>query len=148
MTKSTQEVNEGLVMEIQGITLKEGIESKYEFQLIKCNKGGYIAIRGNDVGAHLNIDDALEFLRRDIKMFMNEPLTPPDLPRVPSSSSGGHKSDMRYSDTLQRVRPAMAIAHTGGRRWTNGDIVGLTMLFILLAILAFQGVYKWWPDLL
>lgn len=145
-----QSDNKGAIVEIHGTTLREGIESKYEFSLVKCNRGGYIAIRGNDVGAYPNIDEALDFLRKDIKLFMHEPLTaPPEIPRTvsPAPIHGIERLQRHVLDEIRR--PIVANAATmEERRWSYGEILGMATVFVLLVILAFQGTRMWWPELL
>lgn len=138
--------NEAVVMEIQGVSLKDGIESKYDFSLIKCNKGGYVAVRGNDVAAHLNIDSALEFLNKDIKTFMGEPMAPPSSAEPPRLAPSVQqiitpRTHFDRVDTVHRVK-ATATAHNAGL--SKSELMGLSVVAILTAILA----VLYWPAFL
>ena len=119
MEKYDNKVTELDAVEIHEITLR-GIESKYEFSLIKCNKGGYIVMRGQDVGAYLGIDEALDFLKKDIKKFMGEP-TPPELPRAAPPPPPIHGIERLNFNEVRR--PIASVTTVDERRWTNGEIL-------------------------
>ena len=122
------EADSGKIVEIYGSIIREGVEKKYEFSLIKCNQGGYIAVRGEDVGAYVNIEEALGFLNKDIRAFMQEP---PMVPKMP------------YDQVLK-----VGTVPNYERGWTFTESLGVVVLTILAIALSFLGFSRWWPDLL
>jgi hypothetical protein len=114
----------------EGVILSDGIGNSYEMKLIKCNRGGYIIMRGVDVGAYPTIDEAIEFLRRDIKIFMQEPQTngAPNIRAMP----------VHY-------KPIAGYAVVDDRRWTSGDIFGMGFLLALAGVAGFMMVKHYWP---
>ena len=110
------------------------VEKEYSLRVLKCNRGGYIVIRGADVGASMNIEETLDFIRKDVRAFMNEPQPPAVRPPTVYP--------------VQHMFQPNPKAVTIDRRWTFGEMFSTFFLLVLLAIVGYQMLLHYWPNFL